>query len=530
MKSFYLQLRSVALVAVTIWLSSFVAMGQEYCAKVDYSYEIHGQEVKFIGSSPETVQEWYWYFGDNSAVVRGQSQKYAFEKPGSYEVCLKILVNDHCTGAVCKKVQVGNTTATGCDLKPDFHFAVSGHQVKFQGTSNAGDNAKYYWSFGNGKSAEGRDVLAEFTHDGTYEVCLKVHAPSLSTTTGPCTEGICKKIQIGTGSNAGCDLKADFSHKSDGLTGLFYASSVDDHATYYWNITGHNEQYSGKEVKITFTKPGYYEVCMTAVNGAVTCKEQVCKKIEIGTNCDLKADFTFDSSGNTFTFKATSDAGSHAKYYWSFGNGSSAEGQQVSTVFTGHGHYEVCLKVVGGPATTATNACVDVVCKKIKTGPDNQECPLEADFKYSANGKDVTFRASSNDDKAVYYWFGSGITSSANLTGNEVVVKFEKDGVYEMCLVAVDGAQTCKVKVCKKVTVGDNIKVYPNPATDFIYLAAHSRIIRASVSDQMNKELIASEINGFDGRIDVSGLPSGLYVAKLLMEDQSVFSSTFYKQ
>ena len=442
MKTLFQLKEKLTIAGMLLWLSTLQVAAQNYCAKVDYTHEVNGLEVRFEGSSPETVQEWYWYYGDNTPVAKGQKQNHTFTKEGTYDVCLKILVNESCTGAVCRKISIGTTTSP-CDLKPDFQYTVSGNQVKFSGTSTVGDNGKYYWSFGNGKSGEGREVSSGYVADGYYEVCMKVLGPAISTSTSPCTDGICKKIKIGNG-------------------------------------------------------------------------------------CDLKAEFTFAHTGSDYTFKANSNAGSDARYYWSFGNGVSAEGQQVTNTYSTPGFYEVCLKVLGGPSTTAAGQCVQSVCKKIQVGQDIQDCVLEADFKYTANGNQLTFRASSNDDKATYYWYGSDF-SAANLTGREVTHVFQKDGIYEVCLVAVDGGQTCKVKVCKKVTVGDNIKVFPNPTSDFINFVSERRIIKAGIFDQMNKHMLVSEVNNTEGRIDVSGLVSGLYSVKLVLEDQSVHVATFYK-
>ena len=263
------------MVALIMCFALVKGAGQVYCAKVDFTYDVQGQEVKFLGSSPETVQEWYWYFGDNTTIAKGQAQKHIYSDQGSYEVCLKILVNENCTGAVCKKVQVGNNTPAGCDLKPEFHYTVTGNAVKFSGTSTSGDNGKYYWSFGNGLSAEGRAVSSTYNADGSYEVCMKELAPS-TTAAGVCSDYICKKIQIGNTPGNGCELKPDFQFSIDGrLVKLTGSSTAGDNAKYYWSF-GNGQSAEGRTALAEYPADGTYEICMKVLAPAISASTGPC--------------------------------------------------------------------------------------------------------------------------------------------------------------------------------------------------------------------------------------------------------------
>ena len=71
--------------------------------------------------------------------------------------------------------------------------------------------------------------------------------------------------------------------------------------------------------------------------------------------------------------------------------------------------------------------------------------------------------------------------------------------------------------------------VYPNPASDKLYLAAAAGadIVRAEVHNMIGERLPQALL--YDNAVDVSGLPAGNYVVTYVAEDGSTYSTTFTK-
>lgn len=429
---------------LTILMSLVVAIptvtsAQNACAEADFSYDVKENVLTCKGRCTKDVQTWYWQFGDNTAVVTGQSASHAFAKEGEYQVCMKAYVNDSCKVAVCKK------------------------------------------------------------------------------------------IAIGAGTASACGMMADFDVKSNGL--IIYANgrSNDPKASYVFQLTGSNAVVTGNDVQFTVTKTGTYEVCMTAINGAQNCKERICKKVEVKGPCSLVADFAIAQNNDVVSLTAKSTAGDAAKYYWSLGNGVTLEGREVKYQYPKAGDYEICLKVIQSVvASTTAGECSVTVCKKLSTGPTTSACQLKADYSYVTNGRTLNFAAVSNDPGATYTWYVPG--QNTPLTGKDVQITFDKDGTFDICLVVVDAKQQCKVKVCKKVTAGSKIKVYPNPASDIVYVASDTRIEKVRVYNQYNELKLTAPIQATEGSIDITSLPDGVYILTLDMADGSVWSQKILKR
>ena len=415
------------------------ATAQTPCAEADFTFEIKDNVLRVKGSCTKTVQTWYWQFGDNTALAQGQEVSHTYAKGGEYQVCLKALVTDDCKVAVCKKIAIAATTASACGMQADFDVKVDSLTIRVSGKSN------------------------------------------------------------------------------------------DDKATYYFQVSGSNALITGKEAKLTIPAFGTYEVCMTALNGAQNCKERICKKVEVKGPCALQADFAITQNGDVVGLVAKSTAGDAAKYYWSMGNGVSLEGREVKYQYPKTGDYEICLKVVQTVvASTAANTCYATICKKVSTGPSTTACQLKADYSYVTSGKTVNFAAVSNDKDATYTWYVPW--QNTPYTGKDVQITFEKEGTFDICLIVTDAASVCKVKVCKKITSGSKIRIYPNPAVDVINIASDTKVEKARIYNQYNELKLTATIGSTEGNIDITGLADGVYIITLDMADGTVVSQKFLKK
>ncbi|MBK9563947.1 MAG: T9SS type A sorting domain-containing protein [Saprospiraceae bacterium] len=493
--------------------------------KVETESKTEGLTGIFQAKSNVDNTKFLWFVAGSNKQYEGREVKIAFEKAGIYEVCVKAH-SGNCEVKVCKRVEIGAT----CNLGADFTFdADSTGIVKVFGKSALGDTAKYAWTFGNGKSADGKEAKIQYEKSGEYQICLKVYKLSTVSSIQPCIQSVCKTVKVIVNA-APCNLKVETESKTEGLTGIFQAKSNVDGTKFLWFVAGSNKQYEGREVKIAFEKAGIYEVCVTAYDA--NCKVQVCKRVEIvasGNTCDLGADFTYESDNNIIKAKATSKAGSNVKFYWTFNTGISVEGKEVIFKFDKPGEYQLCLKVHRTTASgnaDSTN-CTQTVCKKIII-KNQAECKLSPDFTYKSEGNTVTFSGKSSDEKAKYYWYAKDL--KMELTGKDVRFQFEKAASYEICMIVVNGAETCKDQICKKITVGNRINVFPNPSADILNITVDENISKLTIYDQFNRVVHSGNLYDTYGNIDITHLNSGLYTVTVQLENGELMAKKFYKQ
>ncbi len=494
--------------------------------KIEMEAKSDGLTGIFQAKSNLENTKFTWLVIASNKKYEGREVKIPFEKSGVYEVCV-IGYTTNCEIKVCKRVEIG-TTNPNCNLGADFTYDVdSAGVVKVFGKSALGDTAKYYWAFGNGVSADGKEGKTQYSKSGEYQICLRVLKLSPVSNVQACTQTVCKTVKVNINTPP-CNLRVEMETKTEGLTGIFQAKSNLDNTKYVWYIA--NKKFEGREVKIPFEKPGAYEVCV--VGYTTNCEVKVCKRVEISNanTCNLGADFTFESENDIVKTKATSNPGSNVKYYWTFGNGVSFEGKEAVFKFDKPGEYQLCLRVTRTSNSTAadTTNCTQTVCKKISIRTQQAECKLTPDFTYKSEGNTVTFSGKSSDEKAKYYWYAKDI--KMELTGKDVRFQFEKAASYEVCMIVVNGAETCKDQICKKISVGNRINVFPNPTSNVLNIAVEEDISRVTIYDQFNKVVHSGNLNDSYGNIDITQLHSGIYSVMVQLANGEVLAKKFYKQ
>jgi PKD repeat protein len=404
----------------------------------------------------------------------------------------------------------------------DFQFEIKENIATFSGNSDS-DVLSWRWDFGDNTYGSGQKVRRQYNSRGDYQVCLEIKVSEV------CSATVCKKITIGM-NESNCNLKVDFDYKTDGKITYFRALSNDEKANYQWYITGSNIQYKGSEIRIPFDKSGTYEVCVIAVNSTETCKARACKQIKINTDpCILEADFEFAVDRNIVKLSAKSTAGTNAKYMWTMGDGNRSDGQQTKYEYKNRGVYEVCLTVTAGQlSTTADQSCTKTICKRVSIG-DNKavECDFKADFAFSVTGNIVTLKGRSSEENTTFQWYSQ--ISRANISGQETRMPFDQAGVYEICLIAVNSDQTCKVHICKRIPIGSSVRVYPNPATDVINVSSDQNISEYSIYNQANEIKLSGLPNTNHISVDISSILTGMYHIQTTLEDGTSSTYRFYK-
>jgi PKD repeat protein len=371
-----------------------------------------------------------WNWGDNSqqTQVSGTQTSHAFVTQGSFNV--SVTYQDTCgnTGFGSLFVSTSGTgTGTGCtgfnqgvvvSVSPSPQSAPANSTITFTALASSqfggGASVTYNWQFGDGQTNISSGVAGQpstvthlYSSPGTFTVSVNATISGISGC-GSTT------VSIGTGTGTGTgsiNVAANGPYtgcvnQPVSFGGFAISNSGAQINSYSWSF-GDNTTGVGRQVQHTYTSPGSFTVTLTAIdtngqNGSATTSAQINAGCTgggtgtvVGTGTATQSGVTANTggpysggAGNPISFSATASTtnpgASIISYVWSFGDNTSATGQQATHTYSGNGTYTVALTVTDstGAVVTATlpvtisggNRTVQLVsgCNNVaSTFPDN---------------------------------------------------------------------------------------------------------------------------------------------------------------
>jgi PKD repeat protein len=446
-----------------------------------------------------------WKFGDGKDTCIQYSNTnpgpytvvHYYQRPGVYEVCVRIVYEGGCEATKCKPVYVTIPDACRADFeKLALTPSISPLDVTFKALPWHNNNKKpkkICWSFG-----DGRDTCIEYSttftgtylvrhkynHPGTYEICVKILYD------GGCEASKCKPVTINEPDRCGADFeripvtntndllvagfKAIPSHNNNKVPKVIcwkFGDGKDTCIEYAQNFSG------PYVVRHKYNAPGTYTVCVkiTYYGG---CESYKCKPIVITRPDECRADFEKISTSATANpllvyFKALPWNSNNKKpktICWRFGDGkdtcinyteSYTGTYAVSHRYDQPGQYEVCIKI------TYFGGCESYKCKQINVGEfcradfekllvNTTANPLVAYFKA------LPFNSQDRKPKTTCWRFGDGrdtcINYPENYTGSYGVRhEYDHPGLYEVCI-KITYYGGCEAYKCKTIQVGEPIR------------------------------------------------------------------------
>ena len=297
-----------------------------------------------------------------------------------------------------------------------------------------GEIVDFSWSLGDGETASGSTVTHEFAASGEYEISLEVEDDEGA------TDHYVQTIAVTLPNQA---PEARFStHCVETSCSFDASSSLDpDGSIDSWDWTlGDGGKASGATVEYTYSEEGTYSVRLTVkdAEGASDAKSQTIQVNVPNKMPTASFEVSCDELDCSFDAGDSSDRdGQLEGYEWTFGDGNSASGKQVSHSYAGDGEYTIKLIVQDDEnATDSRSETIQV--ESVNEGPDVK-------FTYSCKGRMCQFDASASDDSGGvrYGWeFGDGSTAE----GASVEHEFGRSGYYSVRLTAIDNAETSATK------------------------------------------------------------------------------------
>jgi PKD repeat protein len=326
----------------------------------------------------------------------------------------------------------------------------------------------------------------------------------------------------------------------------FSNKSIGDIVGSIWNFGDGTDNSSDPDASHTYTKGGYYNVCLTVTNSS-GIRNMGCKWVLVAGSAtnDCRANFMFSiDSANLKVNFVDNSYGDIDKYNWDFGDSKSdsvSSEQNPEHFYSGKGYYLVHLKV-----ENTVSGCISSEYKLLNVA-ENQV--LKASFGYEAKDPDKKLSgypvdlvsASSGDGATVEWDFGDKQIKKESFTVMDstsriVTHYYEKPGKYLVCLRISDPVSGQSDTYCQNVItkfgvgiIEENedmvyLNIYPNPFIDHTtirYALSKNQFIELGVYDQLGKRietLVKARKDAGDHEIvwETKNLATGIYHLKLV--------------
>jgi PKD repeat protein len=458
--------------------------------------------------------KYYWYFGDGGSSER-PNPTYTFKKGGSYPVTLKVL---HSTGKVCYgeiKETFAGETVQACKA----YFTASNQmwsdpammkKMVFANLST-GDIKECLWNFGDNTTSTELKPTHEYAAFGEYKVCLII------TTASGCKSDYCAVVKVADKPVvSGCAFDLVVKPKPETPnTFLFYAISRVEITAQKWSFgDGGVSELANPEHK--FEKPGIYEIKCT-ITTKDGCTET--RTIKHAVNPPLLP--SCEGAFNIILYDPTENK-CNGKAVVKLIDGTGAEVKNVKYIWhenkTGNTMEGLCPD---RPYTV--QAIIDGVCQKSYSFSFLSKPIWKLQ---NINGKN-NFTVIEPVEGIQYEWdFGNGVV----LKGASVDYNFEKEGIYDVKLKAVSGADfseySQQVVVAAGVTAAtilkeSEFKIFPNPVRDVLRIYSGASLSGNLFIEIMNiagQKIYAQPIDGDklnSSEINISHLKSGIYFLRI---------------
>ncbi len=496
----------------------------------------------FTGVPAYSTSSISWDFGDGSS-GSGASTSHTYSGPGTYVVCMTEVDS---VGAIlctsCNTVVIGSTNNcnfvwTLAPLNP----LTANFQV------NGGFTSTVTWDFGDNTVGTGVNASHTYAAAGTYTVCVTIATPGALN----CT--YCSLVTVGNPTGACIISYYPDPNTTNGF--VFNVQASSSSSMIVWDF-GDGSVDIGGSVNHAYTTHGVYTVCVIERDSLQNILCQSCVTIQVGPNTsNCQASFHSTHLGLTGYFIDMSVVNTtQVSYSWDFGDGTNSTLRFPQHTYGAQGTYNVCLTIVSG-------SCTDVFCSTIFvdtnfTNPSNcqafftkvQLAPFQVTVVNLSNGVNLNF-----------HWdFGDGSTDTQPYPSHQ----YATIGSYNLCLTVSD-ANGCTSTYCDTITVDSlgnvyrslsgfvinvvspagltgvneikktqSFRAFPNPATSELYVNIIPGNVKAKgyrMLSLQGSEVLAGDMNGFDGKIEMQSLTSGTYLLEISLTDGSRSYQTIIK-
>ncbi|MBP6624965.1 MAG: PKD domain-containing protein [Chitinophagaceae bacterium] len=342
---------------------------------------------------------------------------------------------------------------------------------------------------------------------------------------------------------AQCSAAFTYSASPNG-TVTFTSTGSNSMFTYYTWSFGNGSAGSGATVSAVYNAPGTYTVCLYVNDSIGGCTDTTCQNITVSASPSCQANFSYICNVNgTASLSNTGTVGNTISYTWYDNSGIFATGPNATYTNT-PGTHQVCLAI-----SDTSLSCVDTICQNISLVAANN---CQANFYIypdsSAPHTYIGVNTTIGNSSMNYTWtWGDGSSS----TGQFPTHTYAAAGNYTICLYISDPTNNCSDSLCVLSTINktaamysitfanptglgsvakERANLYPNPVNDqFMVKGEGSQSIQVDILS-LNGSKVKSFNTQYNQTMNISSLPSNLYVVRVINNNGQVQYSRLIKE
>jgi Secretion system C-terminal sorting domain/PKD domain len=371
----------------------------------------------------------------------------------------------------------------------------------------------YFWDFKDGDIDSVASPSHQFDSAGTYNVTLyAVDTISFA------LDSQIVAIQVGAIPNA----NFTFSNIGGAYTFAAPATSLSN-LTYAWTLNGVAVGSSQPTYNNTFTANGLNTVCLKITNPIGGCKDSICKSVNVvlpavnTLNVNIALSDSVVCVGDSVALTTLSVIGGTAPltYAW-FLNGNAIPAPTVGLYNQVNNPGLRTLKLIVTDSNNFTKT--DSVNLLVRPLPNANFTAIVS----ASNSAQYIVSITSVSALVNYALFVNG-TPTPLVGPGPYLISFPSTGSYSVCLKANNLATTCIDSVCQtlNVTVGldkiakkADIKLYPNPAHDFISIDNVKEKVSLKVFNAIG-QLVKEETLTTNTKFNIKDLQAGIYFVSI---------------
>ncbi len=224
-------------------------------------------------------------------------------------------------------------------------------------------------------------------------------------------------------------------------------------------------------------------------------------------NFEPQVAFNYSKLDNEYYFNGDLENASWIN--WDFGDGQTANDEDVFHTFESNNSYDVVLTAGNACAEASVSETIDVTCD------------VTADFEYEIVEDTVTFTNVSTNADGYLWAFGDGTFS----TEENPTHKYVAEGDYTVTLKAIGACGdittqqsfTIDLTSIEDIAATNEITIYPNPVSNTLNIATaeNTTIHSVEVINMAGQKVAKQEVNSNNFSCDLSGLSSGMYLINI---------------
>jgi len=320
--------------------------------------------------------------------------------------------------------------------------------------------ATYFWSFGDGNTAIGADVIHHYPGPGVFFTTLTTY------TTDSCMN-VTYAYYGFTDPTGGCESSFTAYQENNSFAVNFQATTTSPYPTEFSWSFGDGASGTGQNISHNYTAIGIYQVTLHSID-STGCASVYTENIWVTdtivnppSNCWNYVS-QGDKIGLTITLTGFLWSGQPATYYWDMGDGITYNGQTVTHTYSQTGTYVVKLHSI------TLDGCEDITIEPVYV---SDSCKNDI-YAYGVANLEMLFYASmENGFTASYFWdLGDGTQS----TEQNFYHTFPHPGTYNIVLqtITIDSCVDYSTYTC---TLIDSI---PNGCNSYFTATAGNNLYK----------------------------------------------------